>query len=319
MKSKIIIYGIGKVFSSIYDTSIGITAFADIVALADKNYTEYIGKYPYDVMGINDIRNYDYDLIVVTSNKYYEDIRTDLINQGITSDNIVSLNEFVYRCLTDIIGKQSLAGKGVDIGGPSGAFEEIYRHAVSMDIVNFSKTNTWSTLDKQFVLEGKIVGTVIENDATMLTDIEDSVYDFVLSSNNLEHIANPLLAVAEWYRVLKQGGVLAILVPAKEYCFDHNRKVVLFDHLLDDYKNNVKEDDLSHINEILELHDLDMDKPAGTYEQFKERCYRNFECRCLHQHVFDADVLKKIFDYFKMEILISDIIYQGCHVMIGRK
>ena len=42
---------------------------------------------------------------------------------------------------------------------------------------------------------------------------------------------------------------------------------------------------------IYKEHDLSMDTPAGTFEQFRERLMKNYENRCLHHHVFDLEVL----------------------------
>lgn len=217
----------------------------------------------------------------------------------------------------------TLEGKSiVDIGGPSNIFYPIYDKACSIDIVNFCMKNAWGNLEHEYYYKDRLMGKVIENDATELKDIHDETYDVVLSSNNLEHIANPMKAVSEWKRILKYDGILIILVPAKEYTFDHNRKVVTFSHILDDYEKNVKEDDLSHLEEILELHDLRMDPPAGTFTQFKERSMNNYKNRCLHQHVFDQIVLWEIAKYFNMEILPNDKTYLsslGNWILVARK
>ncbi len=76
--------------------------------------------------------------------------------------------------------------------------------------------------------------------------IDKNSYDFLLSSNNLEHIANPLRALKEFYRILKPGGILLITVPVKEKNFDHNRQYTSFEHILLDYIKNTQEDDLTH-------------------------------------------------------------------------
>jgi SAM-dependent methyltransferase len=47
-----------------------------------------------------------------------------------------------------------------------------------------------------------------------LLDYEDQAFDLVWSHHSLEHSFSPLLALREWYRVLKPGGSLAVTVPA---------------------------------------------------------------------------------------------------------
>lgn len=215
---------------------------------------------------------------------------------------------------------------GLEIGGPSEFFKErgflpVYATMACLDGINFSSLTVWTgTIDKEqgFLIDGKCVGKQYILDAVDLTPIEKSTYDFVLSCNNIEHIANPLQAVEEWLSVLKPKGILVIVAPKKESNFDHNRKVVLFDHLISDYQNKIKESDLTHLEEIFALHDLRMDQAAGTIEQFRKRGLDNFENRCLHHHVFNLDILREIFEYFNL-ILIRCIKLCDDYVIIGQK
>jgi len=223
--------------------------------------------------------------------------------------------------------KRIFANKsGLEVGGPSDIFRNegfvpLYKILKELDGNNFSNSTIW---------EGKLEGGENYNyyrdkkgiqyisEATNLTLIPNSKYDFILSSNCLEHIANPIKAIEEWIRVLKNEGVLLLVLPNKDYCFDHNRPITKFSHLLNDYQNNITETDLTHLDEILELHDLKMDILAGSLEQFKERSLNNFVNRALHQHVFDIDVLKEIFSYLNLKVLITH--EGGEHIIIiGKK
>lgn len=217
------------------------------------------------------------------------------------------------------------AKSGLEIGGPSrifrdGGFIPLYHLVKALDGCNFSNSTIWegaieSGLKYHYYNYKNGLQYILE--ASDLSSIPSSTYEFVLSSNCLEHVANPLKAVGEWIRVLKDEGVLLLVLPNKEYCFDHNRPVTTFSHLESDFRNDTKEDDLTHLNEILELHDLEMDKRAGTFEQFKERSLKNFENRALHQHVFDRTVLKEIFSHFKLEVLLT---HEGKDfVILGKK
>ena len=93
-------------------------------------------------------------------------------------------------------------------------------------------------------------------DATDLNKIPDLSYEFILSSNCLEHVANPIKALKEWVRVLKGDSLILLVLPSKEYTFDHNRPITKFKHLIEDYNNDTKESDLTHLDEILKSHDL---------------------------------------------------------------
>lgn len=216
--------------------------------------------------------------------------------------------------------------KGLEIGGPSSFFTKkgvipVYEIIETLDGVNFSSSTVWSgqiDKDKGYIVNNKQFGNQYILDAVNLSSIKDKTYDFVLSCNNIEHIANPMKAVEEWISVLKEDGVLVIVAPRKESNFDHNRGIVDFDHLISDYENKIDETDLTHLDEILLLHDLKMDLAAGTIDEFGERSLKNFENRCLHHHVFDLNVLKKIYDYFNLSVIESFYINTD-YIIIGKK
>jgi len=215
---------------------------------------------------------------------------------------------------------------GIEIGGPSGDFKNygyipLYKIIKSLDGCNFATTTIWEgdiESGKQYVYQKNKSGRQFISEATDLSFCSNSIFDFVISSNCLEHVANPLKAIEEWIRVTKKDGVILLILPNKDYCFDHKRPITRSAHLFEDYKENQKEDDLTHLNEILELHDLRMDKPSGNIEKFRERSLINFKNRALHHHVFDIPLLKEIFEFVNLEILFTNEGSRG-HLIIGKK
>jgi ubiquinone/menaquinone biosynthesis C-methylase UbiE len=216
--------------------------------------------------------------------------------------------------------------RGLEVGGPSAIFRPydyipVYNKAKLLDGVNFSSSTIWTgQVDdkKGFIINDKQVGELYLADTTDLSVIPDESYDFLLSSNNIEHIANPMKAVEQWLLKLKKQGILVVVAPRKESNFDHQRAIVTFEHILEDFHNNVGEDDLTHIEEILSLHDLSRDPLAGNFEQFKDRSYKNLENRCLHHHIFDLEVLEQIFIYFNIEV-VKRSSRENDYTIIGRK
>lgn len=207
-----------------------------------------------------------------------------------------------------------LNGKGIEIGGPSDIFQAIYNSGCVCDGVNYDIKTVWgSNVDTKYKWKNKIIGKQIIADATNLEIITDETYDFVLSSNNLEHIANPLKAVKEFLRILKKDKSLIILVPCKEYTFNHKRDNTSFEHLLEDYQNGVLEDDLTHLQEILEKHDLTRGSAAGTMAQFKERSINNFKNRCLHHQVYSMELFERMAEYFQLDVLENTVFHQNLY------
>ena len=77
--------------------------------------------------------------------------------------------------------------------------------------------------------------------------------------------------------------------------------------MFEDFKNGTGEDDLTHLPEILELHDLACDVGAGTFEQFRARSLENFSNRCLHHHVFDENNSSELLLRCGYEVLTLDL------------
>ncbi len=199
--------------------------------------------------------------------------------------------------------------EGIEIGGPSGIFKStgylpIYRVVKKLDGVNFDSNNIWSgiTEDNLYHYEGRS-GNHYILDGVNLQTIQDNRYDFLLSCNNLEHIANPIKAIYEWKRVLKKDGTLLLILPKKESNFDNKRPVTLISHLMKDYENNIAEDDLTHLAEILELHNLKRDPLAGNRKAFEKRARENNRFRALHHHVFDIPLLRQVMDETGFKVL----------------
>jgi len=215
---------------------------------------------------------------------------------------------------------------GLEIGGPSNIFSSeilpIYDWAFKVDGCNFSNHTIWEgSIESedynyypnkhgyQFILEG-----------TDLSKIADRSYDFVLSSHNLEHIANPLKALKEWERVIKPGGFILMILPDKRFTFDHKRPDTIFSHVLSDFENGVQEDDLSHLEEILNLHDLKMDPGAGRdFEIFKKRCEDNLAVRGMHHHIFSFTLLEQLLKYINMDVIMKYDVPPFHKIILARK
>jgi SAM-dependent methyltransferase len=194
---------------------------------------------------------------------------------------------------------------GLEIGGPSGVFQgrgilPAYPHAARIDNVNFAGITAWESDLRdggEFHFDTRRPpGRQFLREATDLHGIADATYGFVLSSHCLEHIANPLAALHEWRRVVRPGGHLVLLLPDPADTFDHRRPVTTLAHLQADFAGHTGEDDLTHLDEILALHDLRRDPLAGTPEEFRARSRRNAENRCLHHHVFDLALLRAVLE-----------------------
>lgn len=196
----------------------------------------------------------------------------------------------------------AISGKhGLEIGGPSGFFRAegqlpVYGRAGSMDNCNFSPTSMWEGLitTTEFEVEGRKLGRQFIAEATTIDETAPTPpYDFVISSNCIEHIANPLKAIRAMAALLKPGGSLIAVLPRKETNFDHRRSVTPFGHLLEDYAKGVGEDDTTHKAEFVETFDISLAHFIPSRETFLEMIENNATIRYMHHHVFDLALLRQ--------------------------
>jgi SAM-dependent methyltransferase len=205
---------------------------------------------------------------------------------------------------------------GLEVGGPSGIFDAdgllpAYALADRIDNCNFGGRTTWEgEISEGFTFcfnKRKAPGFQYIAEASDLGRIPSASYDFVLSSHCLEHIANPLKALAEWVRVLKVGGLLVLVVPHKEGTFDHRRPVTSLKHMIDDLDAQVDESDATHLDEILRMHDLARDCEAHDFDTFRQRSRQNEENRCLHHHVFDTRSAVEVVNHVGLQIVAVEV------------
>jgi SAM-dependent methyltransferase len=206
----------------------------------------------------------------------------------------------------------SFSGSGLEIGGSSEVFSKrglfpIYETCSSLDNVTFRHSTAWEGVvregktfrfhaakepGQQFVMEGAALGSMTA-----------CSYDFVASSHMLEHSANPLAALFGWKRVLRENGRLLLVLPHRDGTFDHRRPVTNLEHLVQDFSNQVDENDQTHLDEILRLHDLRRDPAQPSRDHFERWIFENHVNRGAHQHVFDMRSAVEMLNYTGFQII----------------
>lgn len=228
---------------------------------------------------------------------------------------------------------------GIEIGGPSplfapGGLLPVYSLAERIDNCNFAphtifyNSNLMSRTDGNEVIEGdksfvfksgKSPGRQFIAEGGDLHMIPNESYAFVLSSHMLEHTSNPLRALEEWQRILQPGGGLILVLPHRDGTFDHRRPVTTLEHLILDFERQVREDDLTHISEVLQLHDLSLDFGITDAAAFRERIERNTEMRSLHHHVFDTRLAVAVVSKAGFELVTVEPLRPYHIIVVARK
>jgi len=126
-------------------------------------------------------------------------------DRGVTRKGVEWVNSHIEHrenctvCIQERADKW-LIGKGVDIGC---GIEKIKEDCIGIDSAHDYTDRT----DADDI-----------RDASDLTGYEDGRFDWVFSSNCLEHIENWEQALDEWIRVLKKGGIIFLYLPWPAVC-----------------------------------------------------------------------------------------------------
>lgn len=202
---------------------------------------------------------------------------------------------------------------GLEVGGPSGFFSlkspfPVYIFAKRIDGVNFSTETVWEgTIREGFNYDyaaGK-KGYQYICEASELTGVPKNKYDFLLSCHSLEHIANPVKALQNWNKVLNQMGKIILVLPDKNYTFDNKRPYTTFEHLLEDYHNDVGENDTTHFDETITTFDFSKDPNVTNTQDLERRVRNNFVNRCVHHHVYNFELLEKLLIHTGFKVLYT--------------
>ncbi|MEO6845237.1 MAG: methyltransferase domain-containing protein [Ginsengibacter sp.] len=191
---------------------------------------------------------------------------------------------------------------GLEIGGPSAFFNlksyfPVYVFAKRIDGVNYSAETVWEGKIEEgtsYAYANNKKGFQYILEASELDHIENEKYDFLLSCHSLEHVANPIKALQRWNEVLKKDGKIVLVLPNKDFTFDHKRPYTTFAHLLQDFNEETNEHDTTHFEETLGLHDISKDAMINSPEELKARMEDNFSNRCVHHHVYSLELISEL-------------------------
>jgi predicted SAM-dependent methyltransferase len=153
---------------------------------------------------------------------------------------------FVLTIDRDAVAATYLKGNGIEIGALHNPLKVSERASVRyldrMSVADlrgqYPELATENLVDVDIVDDGEHLGTVA-----------DESQDFIIANHFVEHSQNPLLAIANMFRVLKVGGMLYIALPDKRYSFDVDRPVTSLDHLLRDFQEGPEWSRKGHFEE----------------------------------------------------------------------
>ncbi|MBI4858866.1 MAG: glycosyltransferase, partial [Candidatus Riflebacteria bacterium] len=131
-------------------------------------------------------------------------------------------------------------------------------------------------------------------DAGDLSMFRGEVFDFLIASHVLEHLADPLTALVEWHRVVRPGGKLLLAVPDKRFTFDRDRPRTPLSHLLWNRREKRTSIEIGHFREwARHIEGLSADAAIGRAEELQRQGY------AIHAHVWTLEDVLEILDYLE--------------------
>ena len=124
-------------------------------------------------------------------------------------------------------------------------------------LASFAELNREAIVRPDFVADGQTLETV-----------PDDSQDFVVASHVIEHMQDPILALKNFLRVLKDGGTIFLAVPDKRDTSDQKRTLTSIDHLLEDHETGAHMSRAAHFLEYAELGEEN--DPSRIFERAKQ-------------------------------------------------
>jgi len=176
-----------------------------------------------------------------------------------------------------------LRGTGIEIGASHMPIE-VDARVGSVRYVDRLSTAELNKTFPEFGSDNMVpVDVICDVVAEGLRPFADSSLDFVIASHLLEHVPNPLGFLCESHRVLREGGVLYLGVPDKDYTFDRDRERTPLAHVVQDFESNESTIAEDHLVDYL-IHAAKQtipDDPTDRQKMFQHELDRSF-----HVHVW---------------------------------
>lgn len=184
------------------------------------------------------------------------------------------------------ISEHYLAGEGIEIGAlhyPLWVSDRAHVHYI--DRLSKDELRQHYPELKDF----NLVDIDIVDDGEKLSSVESNRFDFIIANHFLEHCENPLGAIRNHLAKVKDNGILYYAVPDKWHCFDQDRPITSFEHLVKDDVVGSEWSRFLHLREWAEFVDRETDP-----KQIEHRIQRLDETNySIHFHVWDKPAFER--------------------------
>ena len=244
---KAIVYGLGRQYEK--DRQFIESEF-DIIGYSDKEEKDIPG-----FIKKEEINNYDFDYIYITSLKYANDIKRDLSQYVGGEQKCISKEDIWGKIGNPQVRNEWVEARLAEI--PNGLIL-LDAGAGEMQYKKYCKKLKYIAQDfGEYVpfQEGEGLHPFIwdTSEVDIISDIiniplEDNFVDVILCTEVFEHIKNPILAIKEFSRILKPGGKLLLTAPfcsithMAPYYYQNGFSKYWYREILKDYKFKINEE-----------------------------------------------------------------------------
>jgi SAM-dependent methyltransferase len=130
----------------------------------------------------------------------------------------------------------------------------------------------------------------IVTDLETMSGIEDASEDFIVANHVLEHVEDPLGALASIGRVLRRSGIAFIALPDKRFTFDCDRAITPLDHIIRDHTEGPAWSRTDHYDEWIRC----VDRLGGDAHRQKAELMLAQRSN-IHFHVWDYPAMMEMF------------------------
>jgi SAM-dependent methyltransferase len=157
----------------------------------------------------------------------------------------------------------------------------------------------------------------------LLDSVDSNRYDFVYASHVLEHSVNPLGTLQDWVRVLRQGGVVYVVLPNKNQIYDKHRDATPLRVLIDKFERDIW---IATMDEVVEM----VNKTSGLPNYEVEECHlknlyttiKNHPDGTHHYSVFDPQQSLEFIGLasrlFNLQLINFQIIRHEIHIVLTK-
>ena len=185
-------------------------------------------------------------------------------------------------------GYNLLSGEGLEIG----ALHEAAKLPASckveyVDVISKDEAiKRFPEVDHHKLVNVSYISNI---DKDSLTQFKEHSFDFVICSHVIEHLANPINCIESLFRITKIGGQVVIAVPDKNYTFDRSRSLTSFEHLKEEFKNNITEVTDEHYLDFLNAVHPDV---MNSSPEAAIKALKSVRERKEHAHVWTSESFK---------------------------